>query len=56
MATTPPQTEPVAAPLTPEQLTVIGDTARAEAADLNLTPDRADALANAVVAALATRT
>jgi hypothetical protein len=43
------------APLTPEQLRVIADTARAEAGQLALPADQADRLADAVVAALATR-
>ena len=43
-------------PLTPEQLSVIGETARAEAAELALPKEQSEALANAVVAALATRT
>jgi hypothetical protein len=43
-------------PLSPEQLALIGDTAREEAAKLALPPDRAEALADGVVAALATRT
>ena len=42
-------------PLTPEQLALVDQTARAEAHQLKLPPDRADALANGVVAALATR-
>jgi hypothetical protein len=42
-------------PLTPEQLALVDQTARAEAHHLKLPPDRADALANGVVAALATR-
>jgi hypothetical protein len=44
------------APLTPEQLALVDQTAREEAHQLKLPPDRADALANGVVAALATRT
>jgi hypothetical protein len=44
------------APLTPAQLAIVGDTARTEAAQLALPPEQAEALANAVVAALATRT
>jgi hypothetical protein len=43
-------------PLTPEQLRLVGDTARVEAGQLALPPDQADRLADAVVAALATRT
>jgi hypothetical protein len=42
-------------PLTPEQLALVDQTARAEAHHLKLPPDRADALANGLVAALATR-
>jgi len=45
-----------AAPLSAEQLSLIGETARAEAGQLALPPDQADRLADAVVAALATRT
>ena len=41
--------------LSAEQLRVIGDTARAEAGQLALPPDQAERLADAVVAALATR-
>ena len=47
---------PTETPLTPEQLAIVGDTARTEAAQLALPPEQAEALANAVVAALATRT
>ena len=43
-------------PLTAEQLALVDQTARDEARHLKLPPDRADALANGVVAALATRT
>lgn len=41
--------------LTPEQLALIGQTAREEAAELHLPPEQAQALANGVIAALATR-
>ena len=43
-------------PLTPEQLALISETTRAEAADLALAPAESERLADAVVAALATRT
>jgi 3-methyladenine DNA glycosylase/8-oxoguanine DNA glycosylase len=43
-------------PLTPEQLALVAETAREEAKHLKLPADRAEALANGVVAALATRT
>jgi hypothetical protein len=43
-------------PLTPDQLRVVADTARAEASQLALPEDQADRLADAVVAALVTRT
>jgi hypothetical protein len=44
-----------AAPLSAEQLRLVGETARAEAGQLALPADQADRLADAVVAALATR-
>ncbi len=43
------------APLTPEQLALIGAAAVDEAARLRLPPEKAQALANGVIAALATR-
>jgi len=42
-------------PLSPSQLALIAETTRAEAAGLALAPEESDRLANAVVAALATR-
>jgi hypothetical protein len=45
-----------AAPLSADQLRLVADTARAEAGQLALPADQADRLADAVVAALATRT
>lgn len=51
------QPEPAGpAPLTPEQLALVDEAAREEARHLKLPPDRAKALADGVVAALATRT
>lgn len=43
-------------PLTPEQLALIAETTRSEAAALTLPPGESERLADAVVAALATRT
>lgn len=43
-------------PLTPEQLALIAQTTRAEAAELALAPEESARLADAIVATLATRT
>lgn len=43
-------------PLTPEQLALIAETTRAEAAELALAPEESERLADAIVATLATRT
>jgi hypothetical protein len=43
------------APLTADQLALVAQTARSEAAELALPPDQSERLADAVVAALATR-
>ena len=48
--------EPEPDPLTAEQLALIADTTRAEAAELSLAPAESERLADAIVAALATRT
>ena len=49
------KTKDVAA-LTADQLALVAQTARSEAAELSLPPDQSERLADAVVAALATRT
>lgn len=48
--------EPEPEPLTPEQLALIAETTRAEAAGLALAPEDSERLADAIVATLATRT
>ena len=48
--------DPGPEPLTADQLALVAETTRAEAAALTLPPDESERLADAVVAALATRT
>jgi len=48
------QSAPAVEPLTPEQLRLVADTARAEASGLALPPDQSERLADAIVATLAT--
>ena len=48
--------EPEPEPLSPEQLALIAETTRAEAAQLALPPEESERLADAIVATLATRT
>ena len=52
----PEDAEEAAEPLSAEQLSLIADTTRAEAASLALAPAESERLADAIVAALATRT
>lgn len=51
-----PPGEPDPEPLTREQLALVAETTRAEAAELELPPAEQERLADAVVASLATRT
>jgi hypothetical protein len=47
--------DPEPEPLSPEQLALIAETTRAEAAELALPPEESERLADAIVATLATR-